>query len=174
MRRASLLAFLAVSSLAMPATAWAHAALLRTVPSASRTVNEAPPQVSLTYSEPVEPRFAIVSVTDATGRQVTAGAPQRASGAPQTLVTTLQRVPEGWYLVFWRVISADGHPVRGAFTFAVGPNPGPPPRFRVPSLSETATTTHAHYTAPDAVTHAQQRKALTVLMGDAPEPPAGG
>ena len=141
MRRASLLAFLAVSSLAMPATAWAHAALLRTVPSASRTVNEAPPQVSLTYSEPVEPRFAIVSVTDATGRQVTAGAPQRASGAPQTLVTTLQRVPEGWYLVFWRVISADGHPVRGAFTFAVGPNPGPPPRFRVPSLSETATTT---------------------------------
>jgi copper transport protein len=50
-------------------------------------------------------------------------------------------VPEGWYLVFWRVISADGHPVRGAFTFAVGPNPGPPPQFRVPSLSETATTT---------------------------------
>ena len=141
MRRASLLAFLAAAALAVPATAWAHAALLRTVPSASRTVNEAPPQVSLTYSEPVEPRFAIVSVTDATGRQVTAGAPQRASGAPQTLVTTLQRVPEGWYLVFWRVISADGHPVRGAFTFAVGPNPGPPPQFRVPSLSETATTT---------------------------------
>jgi copper transport protein len=53
----------------------------------------------------------------------------------------LKRVPEGWYLVFWRVISADGHPVRGAFTFAVGPNPGPPPQFRVPSLSETATTT---------------------------------
>ena len=50
-------------------------------------------------------------------------------------------MPEGWYLVFWRVISADGHPVRGAFTFAVGPNPGPPPQFRVPSLSETATTT---------------------------------
>jgi copper transport protein len=53
----------------------------------------------------------------------------------------LRHVPEGWYLVFWRVISADGHPVRGAFTFAVGPNPGPPPEFRVPSLSETATTT---------------------------------
>ena len=30
-------------------------------------------------------------------------------------------VPQGWYLVFWRVISVDGHPVRGAFTFAVGP-----------------------------------------------------
>ncbi len=139
-RRAALLASMAVAALAMPATAWAHAALLRTVPSASRTVNKAPAQVSLTYSEPVEPRFAIVSVTDATGRQVTAGAPRRAPGAPQTLVTPLEHVPEGWYLVFWRVISADGHPVRGAFTFAVGPNPGPPPQFRVPSLSETATT----------------------------------
>jgi copper transport protein len=140
-RPALLVLTLAVTSaLAMPASAWAHAALLRTVPSASGVVNSAPPEVSLTYSEPVEPRFAIVSVSDAAGHQVTAGPPQSAPGGPQTLVAPLRRVPEGWYLVFWRVISADGHPVRGAFTFAVGPNPGPPPQFRVPSLSETATS----------------------------------
>jgi len=131
----------AAAALAVPAAAWAHAALLRTSPVASRTVNKPPSEVRLTYSEPIEPRFAIVSVTNAQGRQVTSGAPRGAPGQPQTLVTPLQRVPEGWYLVFWRVISADGHPVRGAFTFAVGPNPGPPPQFRVPSLSETATTT---------------------------------
>jgi copper transport protein len=136
-----LLTAVAVGALALPAAAWAHAALLKTVPEASRTVNSAPPEVRLTYSEPIEPRFAIVSVTDAAGRQVTSGQPARAPGSPQTLVTPLRSVPEGWYLVFWRVISADGHPVRGAFTFAVGPNPGPPPQFRVPSLSETATTT---------------------------------
>jgi len=140
-RRAWLVAAVAAAALALPASAWAHAALLRTEPVASRAVNAAPPEVRLTYSEPIEPRFAIVSVTDAAGRQVTSGAPASAPGAPQTLVTPLRRVPEGWYLVFWRVISADGHPVRGAFTFAVGPNPGPPPQFRVPSLSETATTT---------------------------------
>ena len=52
---------------ALPAAAWAHAALLRTVPVASATVNAPPKQVALTYSEAVEPRFAIVSVTDATG-----------------------------------------------------------------------------------------------------------
>jgi copper transport protein len=40
----------------------------------------------------------------------------------------------------WRVISVDGHPVRGAFTFAVGPNAGPAPQFKIPSLSETAAT----------------------------------
>jgi copper transport protein len=139
-RRAGLLALAAtVATLALPAAAWAHAALLRTVPSASGTVNAPPRQVTLAFSEPVEPRFAIVSVTDSGGNQV-AGEP-RAGATPSTLVTPLRRVPQGWYLVFWRVISADGHPVRGAFTFAVGPNPGPPPQFRVPSLSETATTT---------------------------------
>jgi copper transport protein len=140
-KRAGLLALVAAAALALPAAAWAHAALLRTTPEPSRTINRAPPEVRLTYSEPVEPRFAIVSVTDAQGRQVTSGKPAAAVGAAQTLVTPLKRVPEGWYLVFWRVISADGHPVRGAFTFAVGPNPGPPPQFQVPSLSETATTT---------------------------------
>jgi copper transport protein len=140
-RRARLVAAVAAVALALPASAWAHAALLQTVPVASKTINAAPPEVRLTYSEPIAPKFAIVSVTDAAGRQVTNGAPASAPGAPQTLVTPLKHVPEGWYLVFWRVISADGHPVRGAFTFAVGPNPGPPPQFRVPSLSETATTT---------------------------------
>jgi copper transport protein len=140
-RRAGLVGIVAAAALALPASAWAHAALLQTVPLASRTTNTAPQEVRLRYSEPVEPRFAIVSVTDAAGRQVTDGNPTTAPGSPQTLVTPLQRVPEGWYLVFWRVISADGHPVRGAFTFAVGPNPGPPPQFVVPSLSETATTT---------------------------------
>ena len=38
------------------------------------------------------------------------------------------------------MISVDGHPVRGAFTFAVGPNPGPAPQFVIPSISETAAT----------------------------------
>src|SRR6185436_471283 len=86
-RRAALLTAVAVAALALPAAAWAHAALLRTVPEASRTINSAPPEVRLTYSEPIEPRFAIVSVTDAAGRQVTNGSPQRAPGSPQTLVT---------------------------------------------------------------------------------------
>ncbi len=128
------------AALAAPASAWAHAALLRTVPEASRTVDAPPPQVELSYTEPVEPRFAIVSVTDKDGNRVTAGAPQTSPTDPDTLLVSLKRVPQGWYLVYWRVISVDGHPVRGAFTFAVGPNPGPAPQFQIPSISETAAT----------------------------------
>jgi copper transport protein len=114
--------------------------LLHTVPEASATVNVPPQQVELTYSEAVEPRFATVSVTDAAGRQQTAGPPQRSPANPDTLVVPLTTTVQGWYLVYWRAISVDGHPVRGAFTFAVGPNAGPAPQFSIPSISETAAT----------------------------------
>lgn len=129
-----------VVALVLPASAWAHAALLRTSPSASGTVNSPPARVLLTYSEAVEPRFAIVSVTDAGGHRVTAGSPARSASNPDTLFVPLKHLGQGWYLVYWRVISVDGHPVRGAFTFAVGPNPGPAPQFVIPSISETAAT----------------------------------
>ena len=128
------------AALAAPAAAWAHAALLRTVPSASGVVNRPPAHVDLTYSEAVEPRFAIVSVTDAAGHRRTEGVPRRSATDPDTLLVPLSRLGQGWYLVYWRVISVDGHPVRGAFTFAVGPNPGPAPEFVIPSISETAAT----------------------------------
>ena len=138
MRRA--LPIAALAALALPASAWSHAALLRTSPTASVTVDRPPAHVSLVYSEAVEPRFAIVSVTDADGAQETTGAPARSASSPDEIDVPLRPLRQGWYLVFWRVISQDGHPVRGAFTFAVGPNPGPAPEFVVPSLSETAVT----------------------------------
>src|SRR6266545_5168003 len=130
----------AAVALALPAAAWAHAALVRTVPAASVILNRPPPLVQLTYTEAVEPKFAAVSVTNAAGQSQTAGTPRRSASDPKTLVAPLHRVAQGWYLVYWRVISADGHPVRGAFTFAVGPNPGPAPQFVIPSISETAAT----------------------------------
>jgi copper transport protein len=141
MKRIVVIALAALAaSLTLPAAAWAHAALLQTTPVASRVVNTPPKEVALRYSEAVEPRFAIVSVTDASGSRETAGSPSRSPADADTLVVPLKRLHEGWYLVYWRVISVDGHPVRGAFTFAVGPNPGPAPQFVIPSISETAAT----------------------------------
>jgi copper transport protein len=141
MKRVALIFLVAAAAfLTLPAAAWAHAALLQTTPVASRVVNVPPNQVSLRYSEPVEPRFAIVSVTDAAGHKVTAGPPRRSPVDADTLLVPLKKLHQGWYLVYWRVISVDGHPVRGAFTFAVGPNEGPAPQFVIPSISETAAT----------------------------------
>jgi copper transport protein len=135
------LALLAVvAALALPAAAWAHAGLVHTVPQANVVLDKPPPAVQLTYTEAVEPRFAAISVTNAGGQQQTAGSPRRSAANPKTLVVPLDHLAQGWYLVYWRVISVDGHPVRGAFEFAVGPNPGPQPQFVIPSISETAAT----------------------------------
>jgi copper transport protein len=127
--------------LVVPTAASAHAYLVRTSPAASVILNAPPPSVALTYDEAVEPRFALISVTDVGGHQVTSGSLQRAAANPDTLIVPLKRIPEGWYLVYWRAISVDGHPVQGAFTFAVGPNAGPAPQFAIPHISQTATTT---------------------------------
>jgi copper transport protein len=124
---------------ALPSAAFAHAYLVKAVPAASVVLNAPPPNIQLTYDEGVEPKFAIISVTDAAGRQETTASPQRSPADPFTLVVPLRpHLPPGWYLIYWRAISVDGHPVQGAFTYAVGPDPGPAPQFKVPSVSATA------------------------------------
>ena len=90
-RRGALLALAAAAALALPAAAWAHAGLR-----ADRAVGEQDGELAaaraslLTYTEPIEARFAIVSVTDASGTQVTSGPPQSAPGSPQTLIAPLR------------------------------------------------------------------------------------
>ena len=128
-------------ALAAPGSASAHAYLIKTVPAASGVLDTPPKTVALTYDEAVEPRFAIISVTNAAGAQKTAGPVRRSPADPDTLVVALKpNLPEGWYLIYWRAISVDGHPVQGAFTYAVGPNPGPAPRFAIPSIAGSATS----------------------------------
>ena len=140
--RGVLVATAVALALVLPGAASAHAYLVKTVPAASVVLSASPPEVALTYDEAVEPRFAIISVTDATAHQETTGPVHRSPANPDTLVVPLRpHLAEGWYLVYWRAISVDGHPVQGAFTFAVGPNQGPAPQFRVPSISQTATAT---------------------------------
>ena len=128
-------------ALVLPAAASAHAYLTKTVPAASVILRAPPTSVQLTYDEAVEPRFAIVSVTDVNAHSVTTGPVTRSPANPDTLVVPVKKLPEGWYLVYWRAISVDGHPVQGAFTFAVGPNAGAAPQFTIPHIAGTATST---------------------------------
>ena len=60
--RIALLVVVVAGTLALPAAALAHAVLVRTTPLPSSVVNRPPPVVLLTYSEAVEPRFALEGV----------------------------------------------------------------------------------------------------------------
>jgi copper transport protein len=129
-------------AVAVPGAASAHAYLVKTSPAASTVLKGPPPSVQLTYDEAVEPRFAIVSVTNAKGvQETTTSTVTRSPANPDTLIVSIKpHLARGWYLVYWRAISVDGHPVQGAFTFAVGPDAGPAPQFQVPSIAGSATS----------------------------------
>ncbi len=143
-RLAVLLAVVA-GALAVPATASAHAYIVRTVPAENAVLAHSPREVALTYDEAVEPRFATIEVGDPQGHELATAAVHRSPSNPDTLLVPVRpHLPEGWYLVYWRAISVDGHPVQGYFTFGVGPAPGAPPQFRVPHSNASATN-------PDAV-----------------------
>ena len=88
--RGVVVATLVALALVLPGVASAHAYLVRTVPTPSGILNAPPPVVALTFDEAVEPRFAIISVTNAAGRQETTAPVSRSPANPDTLVVPLR------------------------------------------------------------------------------------
>jgi copper transport protein len=110
---------LAVSAVLGWATpAGAHANLISTTPSQGSTVDQAPPVVVMTFSEGISVKDDGVRLLDPSGAQVP-GTSTTAEGFEARM-----RVPEltrqGTYTVDWKAVSADGHPIRGAWVFNVG------------------------------------------------------
>jgi copper transport protein len=115
-----LLAALALA-LATSAPAQAHALLEGTSPERGAVAGEAPGQVVLRFSEPVEIAFGAVRVFAADGSEVQQGEPSHPSGRDDEVAVRLRDgVEDGGYTVTYRVVSADSHPVSGGFVFSVG------------------------------------------------------
>ncbi|MDG4767480.1 copper resistance protein CopC [Solwaraspora sp. WMMD406] len=100
------------------APASAHAVLVSTSPLLDSVVPNAPAEVVLTFSESVRQVPDRVRVIAPDGQRADQGEPVF-NGAVVTIPLG-ERTPRGTYLVSYRVISADGHPVSGGFTFSVG------------------------------------------------------
>ncbi|MGW5635138.1 copper resistance CopC/CopD family protein [Streptomyces sp. NPDC003832] len=106
-------------------TASAHAALSGTDPADGSVLPTAPRQLTLTFTESVGLLDDSVRVVGPDGRRLTLGDAEHA-GKSAARVTLPRAMDEGTYTVAWRVVSADSHPVSGAFTFSVGkPSPTP-------------------------------------------------
>ncbi|MFE2537205.1 copper resistance CopC/CopD family protein [Streptomyces sp. NPDC059371] len=119
--RTLLLLFLAVTGalLAGAAPASAHAALTGSNPTQGSVVDEAPAQVSLTFSEQVSLNDGSLQVLDPKGKRVDTGGASDLGGDTYGLKIR-PGLPDGTYTVTYQVVSADSHPVSGAFTFSVG------------------------------------------------------
>jgi methionine-rich copper-binding protein CopC len=75
---------------------------------------------ALTYTEPVEPLFSTVHVTDANGARMDEGKPATRDDG-RILQVSLKPLPPGVYAVEWHVTSVDTHKTEGHFTFTVKP-----------------------------------------------------
>ncbi|MFB6641746.1 copper resistance CopC/CopD family protein [Streptomyces chartreusis] len=99
----------------------AHAALRATDPEDGSVLKSAPRDITLTFTESVGLLEDSFRVLDPDGRRLRTGEPEHARGGAETARVTLPaKLAEGTYTVAWRVVSADSHPVSGAFTFSVG------------------------------------------------------
>ena len=101
---------------ACTAGAMAHAVLLAAEPADGSVLATVPSSVTLRFSEPVT--IGALTLVDARGHKRD---DVRINAAEQAVVMTLPpNLPQGSQLVSYRVISADGHPVAGVISFAVG------------------------------------------------------
>ncbi|MEU7083041.1 copper resistance CopC/CopD family protein [Streptomyces achromogenes] len=119
--RTLLLLLLAVTGalLAGASPASAHAALTGSDPAQGVVARTAPGQVSLTFSEKVAMSDDSVRVLDPRGKPVQTGSPANVRGTTYS-VKLKSGLAKGTYTVTYQVVSADSHPVAGAYTFSVG------------------------------------------------------
>jgi hypothetical protein len=95
----------------------AHAMLERAEPRVGNKVASPPREVSLWFSQKLEPAFSTITVTNAAGERVDTGK-TRVSGSQMSIA--IRAASGGTYRVNWQVLSVDTHRTDGSFTFQVG------------------------------------------------------
>ncbi|PZG14740.1 copper resistance protein CopC [Micromonospora craterilacus] len=111
----------------------AHAVVVATTPLRDEVLGYAPREVLVTFSEPIAAVPGRVQVLAPDGKRINVGAPEVRDRTMRMALRASDR-PLGTYLVSYRVISADSHPVAGSFTFAAGAPSATPP---LPAAAES-------------------------------------
>jgi methionine-rich copper-binding protein CopC/putative copper export protein len=114
---AVLFGLLAVLAFASPASA--HASLVGTDPARGTIADVAPTVITLRFSESVQPVAERTRVVAPDGKEASAGKAKRGSSSSQVKIPLKKGLGKGTYVVSYRIISADGHPVSGGYTFSI-------------------------------------------------------
>ncbi len=110
------LVLLAVLLLPLPASA--HNVLKSSDPADGATVSRLD-RVTLTFDQPVRPDFAKLALTGPDGARYEAGLTVR----DEVVTATVKPLPSGGvYVIGWRIVSNDGHPVTGTIRFTYTPS----------------------------------------------------
>ncbi|HTP11054.1 MAG TPA: copper resistance protein CopC, partial [Anaerolineae bacterium] len=100
---------------------FAHADIVKSDPAANAVLDQAPSQVTIEFTEAVEPRLSKIEVLYDDGSTADNGDTTRDPADPKVLHVSLRDSRTGTYIVSWRALSeADGHVTSGSFVFSVG------------------------------------------------------
>ena len=120
MRIASTLV-LTAASVGFSTAAFAHAHLKSASPAVNSTVQAVPKQVSLGFTEGLEPLFSTIEVDDQNGARVDSGTPSLAPDDNKQFTVPVKPLQPGVYTVVWHATSVDTHKTEGKFQFTVAP-----------------------------------------------------
>jgi hypothetical protein len=118
MRCSTVLGLIPLVLLLATGEAAAHAFLDHAEPRVGNTVATPPHEVTLWFSQKLEPAFSRITVTNAAGKPVGIGK-ARVSGNQMSIA--IRAAGTGAYHVSWHVLSVDTHTTDGNFSFNVGP-----------------------------------------------------
>jgi methionine-rich copper-binding protein CopC len=117
MRHLSLLAVIPLSFVLATSAVHAHAFLDHAEPRVGNKVASPPHQVTLWFTQKLEPAVSSVTETNAAGECVDSGKPHVSDNQ---MSVAMRPGGAGNYHVNWHVLSVDTHTTEGNFTFQFG------------------------------------------------------
>ncbi len=146
-----------VLSVTMAPTASAHADLQVSTPEDGESLQIAPEEIRLTFSEELFEELVEISILDADGDLYsTIEVEQTPPPGTDVIFPWPTQAPPGEYSIAYRVVSADGHPVTGTISFsyaATAPEPSTPepaPSDSTPSAESSTPATSPAASSPIA------------------------
>ena len=104
-----------------PSAVASHAFLDRAEPRADSVVNRSPAQLTLYFTERLEPAYSRARVFNGSGERVNTNDSHVDPSDGTVIRVPLPSLGTGTYRVIWRVLSIDSHVTEGQFTFRVAP-----------------------------------------------------
>jgi methionine-rich copper-binding protein CopC len=99
--------------------AFAHAALVSSLPTNGQVLEAPPTEIHLMFNEHVEPRFSSIKLVSEKGKHWDCDRPHADRNAANGIVASVPYLRKGAYRARWTTVGADGHKTRGDLKFVI-------------------------------------------------------